>query len=214
MQKELRGKSGRACGSSPDAADAEPTVHMSKKLAAGTSSFHAANDDLVGCFNSVPQDILIDAVHSLTAKWNITFDTPTLTVHIQATGNPIQLSHIGQHHRRHPTQHTVDTNDIPPHCAHSAGYMHFPSLHHLLQTKPRGWYWLPTSLALCNVAITLIEHSWTQLHHSHTDHSQIHFAYYRYVDKTFPHHIGIQTLIHPDFFGNPIELEPVKDVTS
>lgn len=48
---------------------------------------------------------------------------------------------------------------------------------------------------------------------------RIHFAYYRYVDTrfitfndTFLNHIGIQALIHPDFFGNPIELEPVEDM--
>ena len=31
-------------------------------------------------------------------------------------------------------------------------------------------------------------------------------------NDTFLNHIGIQTLIHSDFFGNPIELEPVKDM--
>ena len=30
--------------------------------------------------------------------------------------------------------------------------------------------------------------------------------------KLFLNHIGIQTLIHPDFFGNPVELEPVEDM--
>ena len=75
------------------------------------------------------------------------------------------------------------------------------------------------STALCNVAITLIEHSWHQLHHSLTDHTEIHFVYYRYVDNrfiafnhTFLTHVAIQTLIHPDFYGNPVELEPVDNM--
>ena len=76
-------------------------------------TLHAINDDLVGFFNSVPQNRLLDAVTSLTTKWNPTYDTPTLTIDILAAGNPIQLSHIGQHHRRHPTQRTIDTEDIP-----------------------------------------------------------------------------------------------------
>ena len=75
------------------------------------------------------------------------------------------------------------------------------------------------SPALCNDAITLIEHSWHQLHHSLTDRTEIHFVYYRYVDnrfiafnRTFLTHMAIQTLVHPDFYGNPVELEPVDDM--
>ena len=77
----------------------------------------------------------------------------------------------------------------------------------------------PYTEALCNVAITLIEHSWHQLHHSLTDHTESHFVYYRYVDnrftafnRTFLKHLAIQTLIHPDFYSNPMELEPVGDM--
>ena len=58
-----------------------------------------------------------------------------------------------------------------------------------------------------------------QLHHPLTDHTEIHFVYYRYVDNRFTafnsiflKHMAIQTLIHPDFYGNPVELEPVEDM--
>ena len=51
-------------------------------------------------------------VQRLDTKWQLTFDTPTITIDLHATGGPLQLSHIGQHHRRHPTQRTIDTNDI------------------------------------------------------------------------------------------------------
>ena len=30
--------------------------------------------------------------------------------------------------------------------------------------------------------------------------------------RTFLTHLAIQTLIHPDFYGNPVELEPVEDM--
>ena len=69
---------------------------------------------------------------------------------------------------------------------------------------------------LCNVAITLIEHAWHQLHNNLLNHTHLHFNYYRYVDNRFTTHAehflqhpAIQTLIHPDFFGDPVELEPV-----
>ena len=42
----------------------------------------------MGFFNSVPQDRLLNAVKSFTTKWNLTYDTPTLTIDILATGNP------------------------------------------------------------------------------------------------------------------------------
>ena len=61
--------------------------------------------------------------------------------------------------------------------------------------------------------------NYIQLQHSLTNHTQIHFAYYRYVDNrfitfndTFLNHIGTQALINPDFFGDPVELEPVEDM--
>ena len=74
------------------------------------------------------------------------------------------------------------------------------------------------SPALCNVAITLIEHSWHQLHNNLLQHTALHFAYYRYVDnlfivhnEQFLSHPAIQTLIHNNFFGDPVELETVED---
>ena len=73
---------------------------------------HAVNDDLVGFFNSVPQDRLTQAVQSLVNRWQHTFDTHTITVDTHTTGNPIQLAHIGRHRRKHPTQRTLDTCDI------------------------------------------------------------------------------------------------------
>ena len=49
-------------------------------------------------------------------------------------------------------------------------------------------------------------------------HTDLHFTYYRYVDNRFIvhnehflQHPAIQTLIHHNFFGDPVELEPVED---
>ena len=84
---------------------------------------------------------------------------------------------------------------------------------------PRAGIGSQLSPAFCNVAITLIERSWAQLHHSLADHTQIHFTHYRYVDNRFItfddiflNHMGIQTLTQPDFVGNSVELEPVQDM--
>ena len=180
---------------------------------------HAVNDDLVGFFNSVPQDRLIQAAQSLVSRWQHTFDTPTLAVDTHITGDPIQLAHIGRHHRKHPTQRTLHTSDITTVVALALDSCVFKACNlYFLQVRGAG-IGSQLSPALCNVAITLIEHSWHQLHHSLTDHTEIHFVYYRYVDnrfiafnRTFLKHLAIQTLIHPDFYGNPVELEPVEDM--
>ena len=87
-----------------------------------------------------------------------------------------------------------------------------------LQANPRAGIGSQLSPALCNVAITLIEHSWHQLHNNLLQHTALHFTYYRYVDnrfivhnEQFLSHPAIQTLIHHNFFGDPVELEPADD---
>ena len=138
---------------------------------------HAVNDDLVGFFNSVPQDRLIDAVQSLVTKWHLTFNTPTITVDIQATGDPLQLAHIGQHYRRHPTQRTIHANDITTIAALALDACVFRACTTYFNQVQGAGIGPQLSFALCNVAITLIGHSWHQLHHSLTDHTQIYFTY-------------------------------------
>ena len=181
---------------------------------------YTVNDDLVGgFFNSVPQDRLVQAVQSLVNRWQHTFATPTITVDTHTTGDPIQLAHIGRHHHKHPTQRTLDTDDITTIVALALDSCIFKACNLYFLQVCGARIDSQHSPALCNVAITLIEHSWHQLHHSLTDHTEIHFVYYHYVDNrfvafnlTFLKHIAIQTLIHPDFYGNPVELEPVDDM--
>ena len=100
------------------------------------------------------------------------------------------------------------------HCGIRTRHLYFPGTQQHLQANPGGWDWLPA----LNDAITLIEHSWHQLHINLLQHTALHFTYYRYVDNRFivhnEHflsHPAIQTLIHNNFFGDPVELETVDD---
>ena len=97
---------------------------------------YAVNDDLVGFFNSVPQDRLVDAVQSLANRWQHTFDTPTITVDAHTTGDPIQLAHIGRHHR------TLDTSDITTIVALALDSCIFKACT-LLPAGSRSRDWLP-----------------------------------------------------------------------
>ena len=181
-------------------------------------SLHATNDDLVGFFNSVPQHRLIDAVHSLVHHWQQQHSTHTLTVDVQATGNPFHHSHIGRHHQKHPTQRTIQTSDITTIVAFALNTCIFRACNHTYKQIRGAGIGSQLSPALCNVAITLIEHSWHQIHNNLLQHTDLHFTYYRYVDNRFIvhnehflQHPAIQTLIHHNFFGDPVELEPVED---
>ena len=181
-------------------------------------SLHATNDDLVGFFNSVPQHRLIDAVHSLVLHWQQQQSTHTLTVDVQATGNPFHHSHIGRHRRKHPTQRTIQTSDITTIVAFALDTCIFRACNNTYKQIRGAGIGSQLSPALCNVAITLIERSWHQIHNNLLQHTDLHFTYYRYVDNRFIvhnehflQHPAIQTLIHHNFFGDPVELEPVED---
>ena len=181
-------------------------------------SLHATNDELVGFFNSVPQHRLIDAVHSMIQHWQQQQSTHTLTVDVQATGNPFHHSHIGRHHQKHPTQRTIQTSDITTIVAYALNTCIFRACNNTYKQIRGAGIGSQLSPALCNVAITLIEHSWHQIRNNLLQHTNLHFAYYRYVDNRlivhnehFLRHPAIQTLIHHNFFGDPVELEPVDD---
>ena len=102
----------------------------------------------------MPQDRLNDAVQSLTAKWNFTFDTSTLTIDVQANGDPIHLSHIGQHHRRCPTLRTIETSDVPQ-IVRAAFFCIFQACATFYQQTRVAGIGCQLSPALCNVAIAL-----------------------------------------------------------
>ena len=179
-------------------------------------TLHATNDDLVGFFNSVPQHRLIGAVHSLAQRWQQ--QQSTHTIDAQATGNPYHHSHIGRHHHRHPTQGALHTADIITIAAFALNTCIFRTCNHTYQQIRSTGIGSQPSPALCNVAITLVEHSWQQLHNSLLHHTHFHFNYYRYVDhrfithnEHFLSHPAVQTLIHRDLCGDSVALETVED---
>ena len=161
-------------------------------------------------------------MQSLTTKWNLTFDTSTLTIDIQATGNPMQHSHWSappqtSHITHHRHTHTTSlTSTLSARRSTPASFKRTP----LCANRPEEPALAPN--ALCYVAITLIEHSWAQLHRSPTDHTQIHFTYHRCVDIRFiifnenqrdlPQPQHRHSSPYTDFFGDPVELEPVEDM--
>ena len=97
-----------------------------------------------------------------------------------------------------------------------------------LQRAPRHLLSPPTSQhvnihsqlspALCNVAITLIEHTWQTTYHTFLHQPSLHLLNTRYVDnryillnEQYRSALPITTLAHPDFYEHPVEIEPVDD---
>ena len=182
-----------------------PLPHLPFSNSHRHSPTRYTNDDLVGFFNSVPQHRLIDAVHSLIQHWQTQHTTHTLTADTKATGNPYHHSHIGRHHARHPTQRTIHTSDIATIVASALNTCIFRACNHTYKQIRGAGTGSQLSPALCNVAITLIEHSWQQLHNNLLRHTDLHFT------SIFPFSPSHPTLIHHNFFGDPVELETVDD---
>ena len=70
------------------------------------------NDDLVGFFNSVPQDRLLDAINSLITEWQNQHDQVTLSVDMSQRGNPLQLSYVGKFHKAPRKTRVIHPSDI------------------------------------------------------------------------------------------------------
>ena len=70
------------------------------------------NDDLVGFFNSVPQDRLLDAINSLITEWQNQHDQVTLSVDMPQRGNPLQLSYVGKFHKAPRKTRVIHPSDI------------------------------------------------------------------------------------------------------
>lgn len=70
------------------------------------------NDDLVGFFNSAPQDRLLAAVHSLVQEWQAKHGDTTLSVDMSQRGNPLQLSFVGKFHKSPKKTKVIEPKDI------------------------------------------------------------------------------------------------------
>ena len=70
------------------------------------------NDDLVGFFNSVPQDRLLDATNTLILAWQERRADVVLSVDMSQRGNPVQLSYVGKFHKAPRKTKVIHPSDI------------------------------------------------------------------------------------------------------
>ena len=127
---------------------------------------HAVNDDLVGFFNSVPQDRLLDAVNSLILEWKHRHPDKVLSVDMSQRGNPLHLSYVGKIHgapKKTKVIHPIHPDDIFPIVQGSLSCHIFQAVNVIWQQIRRAGIGSHISPSLSNLAGTIVERSWTQV---------------------------------------------------
>ena len=177
------------------------------------------NDDLVGFFNSVPQQRLVDAVISLCNRWKaqhtllppspLTYNPPAIPSNTPTSVDTTFTTHNNAHS-------TLNTSPlIVQQALQSCIFQACNTYYKQIQGAGIGSQLSP---ALCNVAITLIEHTWQTTYHTFLQQPSLHLLNTRYVDnryillnEQYRSALPITTLAHPDFYEHPVEIEPVDD---
>ena len=105
------------------------------------------NDDLVGFFNSVPQERLLDAVNQLVDAWIdehlFHFSDPesvSVTVDISAKGDPTQSTFSGSYRKAAYNFKKIYVRDIFPVVRSSLSSHIFSALGCFLKTNSGSWH--------------------------------------------------------------------------
>ena len=189
------------------------TVHRFLSDTSLDVNLHAVNDDLVGFFNSVPQDRLLDAVNSLILDRHP--DT-VLSVDMSQRGNPLQLSYVGKIHKAPKKTKVISPDDVFTIAQGSLSCHIFQAVNVIWQQIRGAGIGSQISPSLSNLAVTIVERSWTQVFKEVLDPPIFPFLAIRYVDNRyilFPeekqNEPSIQVLSQDDFYQHPVELEEV-----
>jgi len=177
---------------------------------------HAVNDDLVGFFNPVPQDRLLDAVNSLSLEWKHRHPDTVLSVDMSQRGNPLQLSYVGKIHKAPKKTKVIYPDDIFTIVQGSLSCHIFQAVNVIWQQIRGAGIGSQISPSLSNLAVTIVERSWTQVFKEVLEPPTFPFLAIRYVDNRyilFPeekqNEPSIQVLSQDDFYQHPVELEEV-----
>ena len=183
-------------------------IHAFFKETSTEFTFDNINDDLVGFFNSVPQDRPLDAINSLITQWQDQHDQVTLSVDMSQRGNPLQLSYVGKIHKAPRKTRVIQPSDILTIVQSSLQSHIFQAVHviwHQIRGAGIGSHISPT---LSNLAVTMIERTWFQTYEQILTAPSFPFLAIRYVDNRyiiFPEERiedpSIQTLAQDDFFN-------------
>ena len=130
-------------------------------------------------------------------------------------GNPIQLSYVGKIHGAPKKTKVLHPNDIFPIVQASLSRHIFRAVNVIWQQIRGAGIGSHISLSLSNLAVTIVEGSWTQAFKEVLDPLTFPFLAIRYVDNRFffreekAQEPSLQVLSRADFYQHPVELEEI-----
>ena len=179
------------------------------------------NDDLVGFFNSIPQDKVLFFVDHLIKHYKAKHpDIHTLSVNTQSSckHNRTTSGSLSQHHQ-HTQVKSLRLDDILPIVQTTFDTAVFSALNTTwlqVQGSPIG---SKISPALCSICVAGHEMTWRQTYHIWRQSPGLHLLLMRYVDNRLTivdqqhstdHPLAVW--LHKWFYGRPIEVEEVEDI--
>ena len=194
------------------------TIHHFFTHAPDDADLVFVNDDLVGFFNSVPQTRLLEAVHSLIQEWQRRHGKIAITVDLSQKGAALESTFSGSFRSPGFRHKSVSSTDIFS-LVQASLQTHFFTALGIVRRQIRGaGIGSQISPTLSNLAVTIIERSWSTTYQEVLNQPHLHHLAIRYVDNRFvivqKHHLQtpvFQTFTDLDFYGSPVELELVDD---
>ena len=176
------------------------------------------NDDLVGFFNSIPQDRLLDMVQTIILEYLESYPHQTLMVDIYSSKKLLR-SHTG--FSRHSVAsnlkaiHIADIQDI---VALSFRCSAFSAINKIFLQKRGTCMGNQISPVLSEVAVAAVEVAWSKTWRAQMNSDSLLFKCWRYVDnrvvifssecQELP---AAQQFFSTFFYGAPVQLEVVDD---
>ena len=176
------------------------------------------NDDLIGFFNSVPQERLLQAVSDVVQKWRLTHSGDAISVDTQQQGHVIATTFAGSYKKQASHIKTIRIDDIFPIVQKSLTTHYFIALNRVWHQIRGAGIGSQISPILSNLAVTMVEHSWQETFSQILTAPTFPNLVIRYVDNRFVlfdasqvtnRALRIFSLL--DFYGPPVELETVED---
>ena len=178
------------------------------------------NHDLVGFFNSVPQERLLDAVNQLVDAWTVEhllhfpdLQSVNITVDISAQGDPTQSTFSGSYRKSAYNLKKIYVQDILTVVRSSLSSHIFSALGCFWKQIRGAGIGSQISPSFSNLAVTIVERTWQQIDLETLDQPRFAFFGIRYVNNRFviateeaKLHPGFLMLCDLDFYGHPVEL--------
>ena len=195
------------------------TIHLVFREIPEEVHLQFLNDDLVGFFNSVPQNRLLDAVHALIISWKERHPGDlSISADLSATGDPIQSTFADTYKKSAYNIRSIKVDDLFIIVKATLTSHYFSALGSIWRQIRGAGIGSQISPTISNLAVTMVERAWQHSFQAFFSQKLLNFASIRYVDNRFAvfdsviaRSDPIAIYSDPGFYGHPVELEKVND---